>query len=143
MWYFLIGIIMGALFVYYWNYTKKLQNVEILKNALLSFALSRVNQKDFDHWNMNYATFDGTKLPMMSGYDLPNALCSYIVDKADLRKGPFYTKSMEDKNTAIDKYLAKNFDSHEKVQEFLNNFVSQLPKTPIVKDEDEGQNHDA
>ena len=80
---------------------------------------------------------------MMSGYDLPNALCSYIVDKADLRKGPFYTKSMEDKNTAIDKYLAKNFDSHEKVQEFLNNFVSQLPKTPIVKDEDEGQNHDA
>lgn len=117
MWYFLIGIIMGALFVYYWKYTKqKLQNVEILKNALLSFALSRVNQKDFDNWNMDYATFDGTKLPMMSGYDLP---CSYIVDKGDLRKDPFYTRSMEDKNTAIDKYLAKNFDSHEKVKQFI------------------------
>lgn len=136
MWqHLLIGIIIGAFVVYYCKKTSKLytntstnnKNIEILKNALLSFALSRVNQNDFDNRNMDYATFDGTKLPMMSGYDLTNSLCSYIVDKREFRKDLFYTRSMEDKITAIEKYLAKNFDSHEKIEAFLNSFVSQLP----------------
>ena len=103
--------------------SEPMKNVEILKNALLTFALSRMCKKDFDDLNMNYASFDGTKLPMLSGANYTNALCTYIICKEEYRKGPFYTKHMENKLTAIEKYLQKQFDSHDKIEEFLTKFV--------------------
>lgn len=100
-------------------------HVDFLKNALLSYALSQVKKDDFDHFNFAYQTFDGTKLPSMSGYDTVNACASYIIDKKMFRKGPFYTTHMESKLDAIDKYLDAQFDSNDKVTNFLELLVNQ------------------
>lgn len=109
--------------VFYGKAAQKTDRVEMLKNALLTFALARVNQEDFDNENMNYAEFDGSKLPMLSGADATNALMSYIIDKGKLRKDPFYTKIMEDKVAAIEKYLAVHFDSDDKVEAFIADLI--------------------
>jgi hypothetical protein len=111
------------------------QYVETVKNALLAFALNTVSREDFDDMNMNYGSFDGSKLPMLSGANLNNALTSYIIDIGEYRQGPFYTKIMEDKLTAIDKYLERHFDSPEKVATFLMSFVEGHSSTPppVVK----------
>lgn len=116
----------------------KNKQLEMLKNALLTFALSRVNSADFDDFNMNYASFDGSKLPSMAGCDVNNALCSYIISKEDFQKGPFYSKHMENKITAIEKYLEKQFDTDDKVEIFLSKFLDVCDKKdikPISTDE--------
>lgn len=102
--------------------------VETVKNALLTFALSRIRSSDFEDFNMNYAAYDGSKLPMMSGSDLNNALCSYIMSKDDFRKAPLYSKHMENKITAIEKYLEKHFDTDSKVRTFVAEFVRSCEK---------------
>lgn len=98
---------------------EKTQHVDALKNALLTFALNRVQRTDFDDLNMNYASFDGTKLPMLSGYSLNNALFSYMVEP----RGMFATKQMQDKSNAIQKYLVAHFDTSEKADAFLSAFI--------------------
>jgi hypothetical protein len=97
--------------------------VESLKNALLSYALSEVKKDDFDHWNSAYQTFDGTKLPSMSGCNQVNACTSYIIDKGEFRKDPFYTHHMESKLDAIEKYLNMHFDTDDKVIDFMEAFI--------------------
>ena len=114
---------------YYWLKNQKLHSIknnriETLKNALLAFALNSVRSDDFDGLNMNYKAFDGTKLPSMSGFNLNNAFNSYIISKDDLRKSPFYSKVMEDKTIAIEKYLEKQFDTDIKVKQFLSDVIN-------------------
>ena len=100
--------------------------IESLKNALLTLALMRVRYNDRDDLNMNYATFDGTKLPMVSGCDLTHACFSYICDRDEFRRSPFYTKQMERKHDAIDMYLKRNLGMHEQVEDFFKAFVANL-----------------
>ena len=102
---------------------KSPEHIEVLKNALLSFALSELRQKDFDGLNFSYNSFDGTKLPGMSGFDTANACMSYILDISEFRKSPFYSITMENKLNAINKYLKNNFDTDEKVLNFVNEYI--------------------
>lgn len=103
--------------------TYKNDNLEVLKNGLLSYALSKTNKDDLSSFDMNYQHYDGTKLPMFSGNSTSNACLSYIMSKTDFRKSKMYTKSMEEKITAIEKYLNKNFDTREKVTDFFEKFI--------------------
>lgn len=106
----------------------KNKRLETVRNALLTYALSRVCSADFDELNVNYASFDGSKLPSMAGFNMNNALSSYIISKEDLQKGPFYTKQMENKILAIEKYLEKHFDTDDKVDTFLSKFLDVFDK---------------
>lgn len=125
---FILLAIIAALAIYIFIHQRqhamtKNTKVETLKNALLSYALSELKKDDFDHWNSAYQTFDGTKLPSMSGYNQVNACASYIIDKGELRKSPFYTQHMESKLDAIDKYLNMQFDTDAKVIDFMEAFI--------------------
>lgn len=103
-------------------------SLENLKNALLTHALMKVKRDDIDNCCLDYASFDGTKLPMLSGCDIANACFSYIVNIKDFRKGPWYTPTMECKINAVHKYNNKNLDTDEKVYAFFNEYIDMLNK---------------
>lgn len=107
---------------------QKNKNVEALKNALLSYALHQVKKGDVDRFNFAYNTFDGTKLPPMSGCDTVNACTTYIIDKQEFKRSPWYTPQMESKLVAIDKYLDMQFDSDAKVVDFVEDFINMQVK---------------
>lgn len=135
----LLGIIA---YYYYKNYiiTKKNRKyIDILRNGLLSYALMKVNKDDIDNLKMNYDDFDGNKLPMFSGYNTANACMSYIQDKNDFRNGLFYSKHMENKLNAIDKYLLNKFDTDAKIIDFFDKFIN-IKK--IVSSDSLGTNSD-
>lgn len=84
-----------------------------LKSALLSYALHQVHGDNVDDSNMHYASFDGSKLPVLSGYDILNACMSY------------YNKTTRnEKHNAIVRYLQKNLSTREQVEQFFQTFVS-------------------
>lgn len=97
--------------------------IDMLKNALLSYALMKLKNDDIDDISLEYKNFDGTKLPMFSGYNVENACFSYIIDKEKFRKDFFYTPAMEEKLNAIDKYLDKNLGTNEQVMKLFQDFV--------------------
>lgn len=117
-------IYIGILHTYRKHGGEKNKRVEVVKNGLLSYALNKVKKDDFDHLNFAYQNFDGTKLPSMSGCDIVNACTSYIIDKQEFRKNPFYTPHMESKLDAIDKYLDTHFDTDAKVIDFMEAFIN-------------------
>ena len=102
------------------------QHVEKLKNALLTYALKEVYTSKFEDLNLNYSTYDGSTLPHMSGYSFENACFSYIVNKNEFRKHPFYTKTMEDKLIAIEKFLDKHIDSDAAAMDLFTDFVKKI-----------------
>lgn len=99
------------------------KSVEALKNALLTLALMKLRHDDIDDMNMLYSTFDGSRLPMLSGCSVENACFSYIISKEDFKNGPFYTKIMHDKLIAIDKYLEKNLGTMSSAVEFFEEYL--------------------
>jgi hypothetical protein len=117
-----VVITLQALFIYNVKKEKKENStLEILKNALLSFSLMQTCDNIDHSLNLNYASYDGTKLPSFSGYNIENACFSYITKNN-------FTKQMDDKSKAIEKYLAKNFDSQEQVVKFFEKFVKSYKK---------------
>lgn len=127
MFIFITGFV-GVCCLYLISHKKPKQNVhspniEMLKNALLTLCLAKVCQNDFDNKSMNYEVFDGTKLPMMSGVDLQHACFTYIVDKDKMKQSPFYTKHMENKVVAIEKYLYTQFDTQQAVIDAFSRFI--------------------
>ena len=152
----LLGVLVGVITFYIYKTafkqtTKRQSPLHSLQNALLTYALMQTRRNDMDEFNMDYSSFDGTKLPMFSGASLTNACFSYIVSKTDLRSGPWYSKVMEDKADAIRRYLDKQFDTNEKVVAFFEAVVEQMnanaqvhkpkaedTKTDDTKDQDDG-----
>lgn len=136
---FLYGFVLGIIFlisIQYLRVNKKKRKenlIDILKNALLSYALGRLREKDFDGLNFSYETFDGRKLPGMSGFDETNACMSYIIDISDFHKGPWYSRPMEQKIVAINKYLDKNFDTDQKIEDFFEEFVKSCRQSDATK----------
>jgi hypothetical protein len=98
------------------------KSIEKLKNALLTLLLVSVNKKDFDK-NFDYSKYDGTKLPPMSGSSLENALLTYIIDQNELKGSKFYTKTMDIKSEAINKYINKNLNTDKKILKLLSVFL--------------------
>jgi hypothetical protein len=101
-------------------------NVDLLKNALLSFALKHVCYKDVSHLDMNYAKYDGKKLPMFSGFSMSNACFSYIVDS---KATAFQIAQMDQKSDAINKYLVRNLSTTDQVEKLFDDFVSHFDTT--------------
>ena len=96
--------------------TKQNDSIELLKNALLAHALFTISKEDLgSHLNVNYDSFDGTKLPHLSGCNLENALMSYIVD------------AIPGKKNAIDKYLDSHISTDDEAYTFLKKFLEKLP----------------
>ena len=110
------------------NYTFSNRNVHIesLKNALLTFALQIGAKDDIEYNNMNYDVFNGNTLPSMSGCDLLNACMSYIIDRSEFRRDPWYTKNMDQKSIAIEKYLAKKFATSNDTDAFFLKFIHEI-----------------
>jgi hypothetical protein len=130
----LVGLITYHLYKsFFQQKTKSNKSLEALKNCLLAHALMRTKRADFDDLNMNYASFDGTKLPMMSGCDASNACFTYIITKEDFRKNPFYTRMMEGKIDAVDRYLKRNFDTDEKVSAFFDEYMKAINAVAVSK----------
>ena len=126
----LLGYALGVATVLFFkkNETTRDRKVDALKNALLSLSLNIVSNNDIDMTSMAFYEFDGTKLPMMSGYDPVDACTSYIIDKYEFRKDPMYTEIMEQKLHAIDKYLARNFKTDKDVTTFFTRFLDAIEK---------------
>jgi hypothetical protein len=123
-----LGFIMGVSFFYMLNqyfFVNDVTQVDHLKNALLSMALITVKKDDINNdFNIEYKSYDGTKLPPISGCSINNAYLTYIM------KNPFdwilYTRQMDDKQMAIQKYLDKNLNTREQMVEFFDSFVNKI-----------------
>lgn len=126
------GVVCGAAVVFGLAFVaaakEKSRPVEKLKNALLSLALMRTKPGDRDDFSMDYAAFDGTKLPMFSGCDLANAAFTYILDIGEFRRGPFYTAHMEHKHRAVERYIERNLSTRSAVYAFFKDFVATIPE---------------
>ena len=106
-------------------------NIELLKNALLSLALKEVCRDKIDNFNMNYESYDGTKLPMFSGFSLENACFTYIQDEETSKRNPFNSIVMESKSKAIDAFLNNQLNSEKSVFEFFKSFVMLYENGPV------------
>lgn len=123
MFLFIVGAIAGVLITtVHKKRQRKPKPIETLKNALLTYALMTVNYADFDT-NYDYKSYDGSKLPSMSGVSLTSSCFSYITDINDLCNRMFYTPQMMLKLQAIQRYLDANFDTTEKTIDFFDNFA--------------------
>ena len=122
-----IGFLCGFIIAMLWpclilhRQPNKLSSIEKLKNALLTMAVVTINKGDMDH-NFNYATYDGTKFPPLSGSSSPHACFSYILNRAEFGKHMLYSKVMESKTNAIDKYLTNKFSTDDQVMDFFETF---------------------
>ena len=129
----LAGLVAGVaigfnIFHYYQHNLKNSEPVDQLKNALLTLALISIKQKDIDNNStVNYASpdWDGDKLPSLSGCSLENICFSYLTSRGDLRNG-FYSKHMENKLVAIEKYLSKHLNTPKQVNDFFNSFYNKI-----------------
>jgi hypothetical protein len=111
----------------------KRTKVDTLKDGLLSMALLRLRADDVNRSDRRYSNYDGTELPPFSGMGGIVHLCmSYILDVEEFRRGPWYSKFMEDHIMAIDAYLMAHFDTDERVVGFLQEMADTLFEKAIV-----------
>ena len=92
-----------------------LSKADVLKNALLSLLLLSTCKPDLDETcNMNYASFDGKKLPIFSGCNVSNACMSYM------------SRFLPHKREAIDKYLAAHIATDEQTEALFEAFLARV-----------------
>jgi hypothetical protein len=119
--------------------TKNTSKIETLKNGLLSLLLLVVRSKDIDNIQLQYDTFDGTSLPMFSGYSTENACFSYIQNEGQ-GKNVFYTRHMLQKLQAIDKYIDMHLSTDDQINVAFSDFykvieAGQASLSPATKTE--------
>lgn len=124
-------------------YTREQVNphVEKLKNALLAFALLKVCKDDIDDTNTNYKSFDGSKLPMIAGFNTENKCFSYVVPKEEYENNIFHaglSTGWASKIEAIEKYLWKNLGSDAKAMNFFVKYLDMINYYPSTKEETNG-----
>lgn len=117
MWFYAI-VSVGSIYVINRFKNRQYKPLELLKNALLTHALTRVCKDDFDDVNCDYAVFDGSKLPGLSGCDDVNAYFSYGTTHM------MDSQQSVDKVKAIQKYLDKNLKTDKDVEGFFKRFIS-------------------
>jgi len=131
MWGYLASFVVGAVTyraVTQWLKEEPVQenrSLKRLKNALLTFALVCVNGDKIEKqlYNTRYDQYDGETLPPLSGCDMTNACFSYMLDKEEFRKSPWYTVIMEQKLEAIDKYLDAQLGTDDQAVAFFERFI--------------------
>lgn len=102
-----------------------ISNIDRLKNALLSLALQRLRKDDISD-ELAYDTFDGSKLPLFSGYDIENACFTYIRDMNEMRDNVFHTQSMDNKQKAIRLYLDTHLGTKDQIIHFFREVVDHI-----------------
>lgn len=122
---FLVGLKLGKNLTKYGHGRASAAPIDLLKNALLTTALNDVFRPKnlFDDWNMDYNSFDGSKLPAMSGYSAENVCFTYIQEPQDLAREPFATRTMIDKARAIEKFIDCNLSSEAQVLDFFSQYM--------------------
>lgn len=121
------GVVIGLTYEARRNYSKTHEPVYLLKNALLAYALHKttINADDVPSSKTahRYDDYDGSKLPPMTGYTLPNACFTYILERPRVRLiDSTYTEIMESKFVAIEKFIEKNLDTDDKVLKLFVKF---------------------
>jgi hypothetical protein len=96
--------------------------LEKLKNALLTLALVEVKKEDMAGLDMNYAKYDGSKFPALSGSSLVHACYTYIFNRALFQKSPMFTEMYESKLDAIEKYLKLHLKSEDQTMDLFEKF---------------------
>ena len=126
MMYTVVAFLCGAIWSYcLQNIYKKTNNIDNLKNALLTLSLFKLRRDDVSD-SFDYQNYDGTKLPPLSGADLSMACFSYILDIQEFRNSNMYSGLMETKLRAINKYLDKNFATEQQIVEFFEQVVERV-----------------
>jgi hypothetical protein len=103
----------------YLEHNKEDKSIDLLKNALLTFAITSVNRDDMADLDFNYANYNGSKYPPLSGSSVENACFSYIFNVNKLKKSGLYSSNYASKMTAIQKYLDMNLSTDEQVVTFF------------------------
>ncbi len=105
---------------------------ELLKNGLLTMALSIVYSNEIDRGNYNYDEYDGSMLPPLTGSDLVNAYMSYLVDSEN--------PHIHAKHNAIQRFLHSNILTERNQEEFMEEFIRVLQSfMDGVYDKDDSQ----
>lgn len=136
---FIIGVVCG--FIGAWGLMSSFKSidekVDVLKNSVLTVALAKMRQSDFEYNSHNsYTAFDGSKLPEMSGCSILNACMSYLyTSPIEALREPFPIYIMYQKQIAIHKYLQKNFSSMDKIDSFVLEYI----KVMLGEEEEEGK----
>ena len=102
-----------------------------LGEAALTLLLTSVFEDRFPNLpDLNYDRYDGSKLPLLSGYNTANACLTYI-------------KHGGSKSRAIERFLDNHLRSREQVSDFLKTAESKLknrnadePHPPDVEEKD-------
>lgn len=127
---FLYPIVFGVSYIFFklnheMNHNEELsiaeKNIEQVKNALLSYALSVVYPNDYGN-NHNYDEYKGDKLPPMIGCDKKHALFTYI------QNDEIGYNVMRMKNDAILQFLVNKFEDVEDACDFFSEFVDKMQK---------------
>lgn len=108
--FFVLGFIGGFLYK-----TINMSYVDSLKNSLFTLMLLKMNKTDFEEDNYNYASYDGSKLPPLSGYSLLNASSTYMNNY-----------NLPSKDIAINKYFKRMFNSTYQINAFINRTIEML-----------------
>jgi hypothetical protein len=90
----------------------------LLKNGLLTMALSIVYSNEIDRGNYNYDEYDGSILPPLTGSDLVNAYMSYLVDSEN--------PHIHSKYNAIQRFLHGNILTERDQEQFMEEFITVL-----------------
>lgn len=133
-WYF--GIFCGVYIAQKYAYSPEMRIVQRLKNALLTLALSKVYKNRFSETNYDYSTYDGTELPLLSKYNVPNTYFTYIMDRNELRNHRFYTKDQEYKLNAVELFLEQNLGTEKDSFEFFEKYRSMTDTGSSIDDLD-------
>lgn len=120
----IITILIGYILLFRRKEQKK-KKLEQLKNALLTFAMTKVFDDSFEKGPITI-NYDGSVLPPLSGYNMSNACFSYIIDSDEFKKHPWHTEAIARKHKAIERFLDINLNTSEQVQEFFNKFVKSI-----------------
>ena len=83
-----------------------------IAKAVLTMVLMKKYKDNMENNSMDYKSFDGTKLPQASGYNLVNAMTTYIDHGGD-------------KTEAIEKFIDEHLRDYQKLEELLK-YVSDL-----------------
>ncbi len=98
--------------------TEEKGSLEMLKNALLSMAMTIVYSDNIDRNNYNYDGYDGSCLPPLSGADIVNGYMSYMIDSDN--------PHIHAKFNAIQRFIHSNLISEGDQERFLEIYISSL-----------------
>lgn len=97
--------------------------IELLKNALLTLAITTVKKDDVGPLGTdNYDEYTGDTYPPLSGCSVQNACFSYIFNQKRFKRSPLYSPHYSSKMDAIQKYLHKNVHTDSQVWDIFDKF---------------------